>query len=363
MGSFTVLHYVGSEEDRGGILTMVRALVGAGLGRGVVWVAPEFRATRAPALRWLRKSGPPAETINVRAAWSAAGVAWRLRRALGRGRRIFHGHSRAGLLVGLWLKLLGADRVVVSVHCHGRQRWFYRWAALVLGGRLVWLTPAMKRHYDVGGGNWRGCQRNFLREKENPGSQSEPKSNRWIGDNPLYLRLGGIGAIVAWKGWHLVIEALAKLSGAERERVKFLHVGSADNRPESRAYALELRTRSEALGVSANITWRGEETSSEALLASVDVLVVPSFGEPFSLALLEAWRAGVPVLAADDGGPAELIAEGRDGWCFASGSSSALAEKISELLRPETWEKIRPELPAAEAVLAGWRGIYAEALA
>ena len=86
-------------------------------------------------------------------------MAWRLRFALTRGRRIFHGHSRAGLLVGLWLRLFGGERVVVSVHCHGRQKWFYRWAALVLGERMVWLTPAMKAHYDVGARTWAGRER------------------------------------------------------------------------------------------------------------------------------------------------------------------------------------------------------------
>ena len=32
-------------------------------------------------------------------------------------------------MVALWLARAGERRVVVSVHCYGRQRWFYRWAA------------------------------------------------------------------------------------------------------------------------------------------------------------------------------------------------------------------------------------------
>ncbi len=362
MGRFTVLHYLGTEEDRGGILTVVRGLAGAGLGRAVVWVAPGFRQTREPRLKLWRRAGSEGETIDVRAVWQAAGVAWGLRKMLTRRRRIFHGHSRAGLLVGLWLRLLGSGRVVVSIHCHGRRKWFYRWAALVLGERLVWLTPAMKAHYDVGARTWAGCQRNFLTEAA-PGWEERSESKRRVRDNPPYLRLGGIGALVRRKGWHLVIEALGRLTGEERARVEFWHVGSAENSAESRSYAEELRARAVALGVAERVRWRGEEASSAALLGEVEVLVMPSDGEPFPMVLLEAWRAGVPVLAAASGGPGELITQGRDGWLFANGSAEALAEKISGLLRGDALVPARPELPPAEPVIARWREIYAEALA
>jgi glycosyltransferase involved in cell wall biosynthesis len=306
-------------------------------------------------LRLRRGAGPAAETIDARAVWQAAGVAWKLRGALARRRRVFHGHSRAGLLVGLWLRLLGSERVVVSVHCHGKRKWFYRWAALVLGGRLVWLTPAMKAHYDAGGKNWRGCQRNFLAASASAPRARAPRSDR--------LRLGGIGALVPWKGWSLVLAALARLPPAARARVEFSHLGSADDTAESRRHAEALRALAAELGVAERVRWRGEEPSSAALLAEVDVVVVPSDHEPFSMALLEAGRAGVPVLAADGGGPAELIAVGRDGWLFAAGSADALAEKITELLRGTALAAARPESPDAAPVIARWREIYAEVLA
>ena len=64
------------------------------------------------------------ERISLGNFWCARSVALAVRRWLqAEPGRVFHGHSRAGLLVGLWLRLLGERRVVVSVHCYGRQRW------------------------------------------------------------------------------------------------------------------------------------------------------------------------------------------------------------------------------------------------
>jgi glycosyltransferase involved in cell wall biosynthesis len=368
---FTVLHFVAAESDRGGILTVVRELASAGLGRAIVAVNPRFEQERHPTLRLWRGADLAPEAINLRTLAQAGLIAWRLRPAMARRRRVFHGHSRAGLLVGLWLWLLGCDRVVVTVHCYGRQRWFYRWAALLLGERLVWLTPAMKRYYDVASGSWQGCLPNFLSAAEN----SEPvgaalrrdERRRMTGSRgvkpllqgePQPLKLGGIGTLVPWKRWHLIAEALALLSAEEQERVEFVHIGSDDGSAESTRYVEEMATRAEELGVAAQLTWRGEEPSASALLEEIDVLVIPSDREPFGLGVLEAWRAGVPVLAADGGGPADLITEGRDGWLFTNGSAWALSEKISELLRTRADLAATPQLPASEPVVARWREIY-----
>jgi glycosyltransferase involved in cell wall biosynthesis len=223
----------------------------------------------------------------------------------------------------------------------------------VLGERIVWLTPAMKVYYDVGGRTWLGCQPNYLI----PPSAAAVRARR--GGS---LRVGGIGALVPWKGWRLMVEALALLPAADRARVTFQHLGSVDASAESAEYARELRARARNLGLDGQITWRGEEVSSAALLGEIDVLLVSSDGEPFSMALLEAWAAGVPVLAADGAGPAELITVRRDGWLFARGSAADLAEMISALLRDEAWTAVRPALPESGPTAARWRALYAEVL-
>ena len=237
--------------------------------------------------------------------------------------RIFHGHSRAGLLVGLWLQALGQQRVVVSVHCYGHQRWFYRWAARRLGQRLFWLSPAMKRYYRIGDDSWSQCI---------PGCTSlAPAAHRrrdWRSGG--VLRLGGIGALVPWKRWDLVLTALRHLDPPTRSGVEFRHLGGADDSRDAQRVAAALREQAVGLPV----TWFGWQDDPGAFLGEIDVLVVASAGEPLSMAMLEALAAGIPVLAADSGGAVDVIQPSVNGWLFKTGDAPALAAAIQRLLAP-----------------------------
>ena len=153
----TILHYLGYDEDRGGVLTAVRQLAAPGGARHVLAVNRGFVARRRPCLKVWRGPAVLPETISPGNAWLALRAAAALVRHTARRRLVVHGQSRAGLLVALWLWLLGQDAIVVSPDCYGRRRWFYRWAAGCLGARWTWLSPAMKRHYDAGTGGWAGC--------------------------------------------------------------------------------------------------------------------------------------------------------------------------------------------------------------
>ena len=59
--------------------------------------------------------------------------------------------------------------------------------------------------------------------------------------------------------------------------------------------------------------------------------MLPSWDEPFGLVILEAMAAGVPVIASDRGGPADIIASGQDGILVPPRSPSALATAIRRL--------------------------------
>lgn len=351
----TVLQYVGYEDDRSGIVSVVRALAAAGRFECRLGVAPGFRQQRRPPLPVLELPAMPAEEISLRAWWRARAVARDVKMWIQQGtERVYHGHSRAGLLVALWLERWGERRAVVTVHAFGRQRWFYRWAARQLAGRLFWLSPAMKRYYGVPPPGWDGCVPNAL--------VRPPRRRREPGEGTR-VRLGGAGMLVRWKGWHLVLEALAALPRDLRDRISFSHIGADDGTAESEAYARELRALAERLGVAANVTWRGWEPSSEALLTEVDALVVSSVREPFSMAALEALGAGVPVIAADDGGPGDFIEEGRSGWFFRSGDAADLSRVLARLVQTDALGQVSIDEDALRrfdhaTVAEQWREIY-----
>lgn len=345
--AITVLHYTGGDDDRGGIVSVIRALAASGGGDCVLGVNRGARQRRQPALPAVEFPPLVAERIGPLNWWRAREVAravqaW-LRADAG---RVFHGHSRAGLLVALWLHAWGEKRFVVSVHCYGRQRWFYRLTARRLGTRLFWLSPAMRGYYGVAGQGWTQCIPGGV-----PASRVIP-----VSPLPGRLRLGGIGALVRWKRWHDVLAALAALPPEARARVSFTHIGDGDA-----GYLDELRAQAARTGLEAQVSFRGPEASSDRLLGEIDALVVAGEREPFSIALLEALAAGVPAIAGDSGGNPDVIAGGVNGILYRTGDSAALAGKIQAwLANPPILnrEKIRGTAVAIERVAAQWADIY-----
>ena len=205
----------------------------------------------------------------------------------------------------------------------------------------------MKKYYGTGDGSWAQC----IPEGVPPAvvTRSTPVEGR--------LRLGGIGALVRWKGWSTVIEALARLPEEQRARVTLEHIGTGDE-----ALRLELVRLAEQRGVASRVFFRGAEPTSARLLGTIDVLVVAAVNEPFSLAMLEALAAGVPVLAADSGGAADVISDGVNGWLYPTGNAAALAGRLGAwLARPPAWpvNQICLTTIDIERVAVQWTEVYA----
>ena len=170
--------------------------------------------------------------------------------------------------------------------------------------------------------------------------------------------------LVRWKGWHLIIDAIAALPANVRERIRFDHIGGTGGIPDAERYAAELRASTTRLGLDNVIAWRGEQASSVRLLSEINCLVVASHQEPFSIAVLEALSSGVPVLAADSGGAQDLIVEGRSGWFFRSGDAASLAAKLEMLATTDALQRAEVDLElvrpfTAPVVAKQWLDVYA----
>jgi alpha-1,3/alpha-1,6-mannosyltransferase len=126
---------------------------------------------------------------------------------------------------------------------------------------------------------------------------------------------------------------LVKISRDVLERMLTTNTGGYDNRvQENVTYHKELISLAESLGLKAATTktivtalnvpndvdilflLSVPNTLKEILLKSARLLVYTPSNEHFGIVPLEAMLAGLPVLAANTGGPLETVLDGKTGW-------------------------------------------------
>jgi len=142
------------------------------------------------------------------------------------------------------------------------------------------------------------------------------------------LRVRFLGTQVHLKGPHVLLDAWARLPGADRARAS-LHIHGPDTfQPD---YVADLRARAGALDV--EVTGNLDRDGVAATLAATDVLVVPSLWfENRPLIVLEALASRTPLLVSDLGGLVELVEDGDSGWRFPAGDADALAARLADLI-------------------------------
>jgi glycosyltransferase involved in cell wall biosynthesis len=94
----------------------------------------------------------------------------------------------------------------------------------------------------------------------------------------------------------------------------------------------ELERLAAGLGVGETVHFAGYQDRPEQFLRLMDVFALTSRMEGLPLAILEAWAAGLPVVASSVGGVPDLIDHGRNGLLFPSGDEAALTDQLGGLL-------------------------------
>ena len=86
--------------------------------------------------------------------------------------------------------------------------------------------------------------------------------------------------------------------------------------------------------------WRGHEDLPDGLNAA-DLLVLPSVREQFGAVLVEAMACGLPVIAVDAHGPAEIVDAGETGWLVPPDDEEAMVEALVEAVNGDAERRRR----------------------
>ena len=146
------------------------------------------------------------------------------------------------------------------------------------------------------------------------------------------------GRLQRWKGAHVFLDA-ARMVKQSHPEARFWVVGGTlfGKEPE---YATELQEQASRPELAGSVTFTGHVPDARPYIAAADIVVHSSINpEPFGLVIAEALAEGKPIVAFDEGGPAEMIESGRSGRLVAPGDVDAMASALDELLR-------RPEFRA-----------------
>ena len=134
---------------------------------------------------------------------------------------------------------------------------------------------------------------------------------------PVVLALGRLHGN---KAFDVLVRALPGLPG--------VHAVIAGEGPEREA----LLRLAAGEGVADRMHLVGWRRDQGALLAAADVLVCPSRHEPLGNVVLEAFSAGVPVVAAAADGPREVVRDGETGLLVPVEDPAALATALGAVL-------------------------------
>ncbi len=124
-----------------------------------------------------------------------------------------------------------------------------------------------------------------------------------------------VARVVRQKNQRLVIETAPEILRTCPE-ARFVFVGGGPDEEE-------IKTLAKDTGIAERCIFLGRRDDVPRLLGASDVAILPSFKEGFSNAVLEAMACGLPVIASDVGGNAEIIDPGINGYLLETTSDAA----------------------------------------
>ncbi|GAF67606.1 unnamed protein product, partial [marine sediment metagenome] len=116
----------------------------------------------------------------------------------------------------------------------------------------------------------------------------------------------------------------------DKMEVKFIIAGK--DLSESKECEKTLKRMTEDLGIAKDVSFTGFREDIARVMAALDILVLPSLGEPFGRVIIEAMACAKPVVATGSGGVPEIVEDGRTGLLVPMKNYHAISEAVMNLV-------------------------------
>lgn len=141
--------------------------------------------------------------------------------------------------------------------------------------------------------------------------------------------VGVVGRLDPQKGQQDAVLAMSALRNYE-DRLHLVIVG--EDTLNTRGTGEKLKTMVSELGLERMVSLTGFFESTETIMASLDLLLVPSHRETFGRVIIEAMASGTPVIATDSGGVPDIIEDGQSGLLVPPRNPGRLALAVERIL-------------------------------
>jgi glycosyltransferase involved in cell wall biosynthesis len=234
---------------------------------------------------------------------------------------VLHTHMSSAHTYGMLARILSRRPVVATAHSSSLQlHWWFN-------NIVIATSPDAEAHHIKVNRVSRKAMRmvpSFIDTRRfpviTPDQRAAARTSLELPQNAFVI--GCVGDIGPRKSQIDLVRALAQVIEAE-PAAKLLLVGG-----QFTDYFMELQRVAVELGVASSIVCTGSRNDVPALLAAMDVFVLPSRKESSPLAVLEALSRGLPVIATDVGMLRDFIVEGRTGHIVEVGDVDAIARLL-----------------------------------
>lgn len=142
--------------------------------------------------------------------------------------------------------------------------------------------------------------------------------------------IGSLGNIRPAKAYDVLLQAAGMLEN-QKYACRFVIAGQGESKGKPNRLYKELMELRESLNLQDHVKFIGFVDDPADFLSKVDLFLLSSSSEGFSISTIQAMASSLVVIATRSGGPEEIVAHQEDGWLVEKDDSAAIAEAIGIL--------------------------------